>query len=256
LTREALSLASSFKVPDIAYRWQWQLGRLLQAQAEKKRQSQNADPEAITAYTSAFNTLQSLRSDLVTINPEVQFNFRDSVEPLYRELVELLLRNKPSQENLKQARNVIEALQLAELDDFFREACVDAKPQQIDRVVDFTEPRTAVFYAIILKNNLQVILKLPEPNKSYQEQKLLYFFIQISQKEVEKTLEILQKYLRNPTRFNDVETLSQQVYNWLIRPFEADLQNSQVKTLVFVLDGLLRNIPMTILYDGQSMLSL
>jgi CHAT domain-containing protein len=44
---------------------------------------------------------------------------------------------------------------------------------------------------------------------------------------------------------------SQQVYNWLIRPAEADLVRSQVKTLVFVPDGPLRNIPMGALHDGK-----
>ncbi len=48
--------------------------------------------------------------------------------------------------------------------------------------------------------------------------------------------------------------LSQQVYDWLIRPAEADLQASQIKTLVFVLDGSLRNIPMAALHDGNQYL--
>jgi CHAT domain-containing protein len=48
--------------------------------------------------------------------------------------------------------------------------------------------------------------------------------------------------------------LSQQVYDWLIRPIEADLQGTQVKTLVFVLDGFLRNIPMAALHDGEEYL--
>jgi CHAT domain-containing protein len=38
----------------------------------------------------------------------------------------------------------------------------------------------------------------------------------------------------------------------LIEPLEQDLENSsEVKTLVFVLDGVLRNIPMSVLYDGK-----
>jgi tetratricopeptide (TPR) repeat protein len=46
------------------------------------------------------------------------------------------------------------------------------------------------------------------------------------------------------------------VYSWLIRPLEADLQKSpQVSTLVFVLDGELRNIPMSVLHDGQKYLA-
>ena len=51
-----------------------------------------------------------------------------------------------SQENLKQARDVIESLQLAELDNFFRDACLDAKPVKIEEL----DPTAAVFYTIIL----------------------------------------------------------------------------------------------------------
>ena len=43
---------------------------------------------------------------------------------------------------------------------------------------------------------------------------------------------------------------AQKVYDWLIRPFEADLQ-PQIKTLVFVQDGILRSIPMGALHDGE-----
>jgi len=41
------------------------------------------------SYTEAVNNLKSLRSDLVAINPDVQFSFRDEVEPVYRQLVDL-----------------------------------------------------------------------------------------------------------------------------------------------------------------------
>ncbi len=44
---------------------------------------------------------------------------------------------------------------------------------------------------------------------------------------------------------------SQEVYEWLIRPIESDLQNSGVKNLVFVLDGTLQSIPISALYDQQ-----
>ena len=91
-----------------------------------RRDGEEKDIEgAIAAYTAAFNTLQSVRNDLVPISRDGQFDFRDRVEPVYRELVDLLLQGeKPSQGDLKQAGNVIETLQVAELDNFFRDACV------------------------------------------------------------------------------------------------------------------------------------
>ncbi len=157
LTQQALILAQTINASDIAYRWQWQLGRLLKAQGNITG--------AIANYTQAISTLQSLRSDLVAINPDVQFSFRESVEPVYRELVELRLRQtgtiEPSQENLKQARKTIESLQLAELDNFFRSACLQPRVE-IDKLVDQDNTTAAaVIYAIILPQQLEIIVKLP-----------------------------------------------------------------------------------------------
>lgn len=251
LTQQALLLAQSINAPDIAYRWQWQLGRLLKAQGERKG--------AIAAYETAVDTLQSLRSDLVAINPDVQFSFREGVEPVYRELVDLLLQPPPpppyqggeqggvSQENLQKARKTIESLQLAELDNFFREACLNAKAEEIDRVVDQEALTSAVFYPIILKDRLEVIIKLPN-------QGLRHYTAIVPQSEVEKTLEQLRQQLTEPDAIAEVKSLSQQVYDWLIKPTLADLAQNDIKTLVFVLDGSLRNVPMAALYDGKQYL--
>ena len=46
----------------------------------------------------------------------------------------------------------------------------------------------------------------------------------------------------------------QQINDWLITPVEAELANSNIKTLVFIPDGALRNIPMSVLHDGQQYL--
>lgn len=245
LTRQALLLAQAINAPDIAYRWQWQLGRLLKAQGD--------NPAAIAAYTEAFNTLQSLRGDLVATNPDVQFSFRDEVEPVYRQLVGLLLQSegasKPTQQNLAQARVVIESLQLAELANFFREACVDANSVVLDKIVDQDDPTAAVLYPIILEDRLEVILKLP------RQQNLRHYTVHnIPRSEVEKTLEQLRQNLTEPDAIRAVRSLSQQVHRWLIQPAEAELDKNGIKTLAFVLDGPLRNIPMAALHDGKQYL--
>ena len=244
LTQQALLKAQAINAKDIAYRWQWQLGRLLRDRGNIQ--------EAIAAYTEAVSTLKSLRSDLVAINPDVQFSFRESVEPVYRQLVELLLHSvgtkTPNQQNLTQARTLIESLQLAELDNFFRIACLSAQPVLIDSVIDKENPTAAVIYPIILADRLEVILKLP------QQPKLHHYATSVPQSKVEDTLEQLRQNLEKPYTAPEAKSLSQQVYNWLIQPAEADLVQSRVETLVFVLDGSLRNIPMAALYDGEQYL--
>ncbi len=242
LTQQALFLAQTSNAPEISYRWQWQLGRLLKAQGDIKG--------AIAAYDAAVDTLQSLRSDLVAVNQNVQFTFRDSVEPVYRQSVELLLQSQQGQPDgkvLEKARQRIEALQLAELDNFFREACLQGQKVLIDKVVDQDNPTAAILYPIILENKLQVIVKIPKkPLRVYGRE--------ISQGEVEKTLSELRQNLVKPSAIKAFKTQSQQVYNWLIQPIESELQASGVNTLVFVLDGALRNIPPTVLYDGKQYL--
>ncbi|MEQ9553706.1 MAG: CHAT domain-containing protein [Coleofasciculus sp. G3-WIS-01] len=234
-TEQALRLAQAIQAPDIAYRFSWQLGRLLNAQGNTQG--------AIAAYTEAVDILQGLRQDLVAISPDVQFAFTETVEPVYRQLVNLLLptgEENPSQDNLVQARNVIESLKLVELENFFREACLNPQPQSIDQV----DPTAAVIYPILLPNHLAVILSLPG-------QPLSYYETQLAQAEVESTLERFRQLLSSKLPSRDRLLLSEQVYDWLIRPIETHLTANGIKTLVFVPDSGLQNIPMAALYDGN-----
>ncbi|GAB4459160.1 MAG: hypothetical protein OHK0037_04070 [Elainellaceae cyanobacterium] len=240
LTQQALNLAQQIAAADIAYRWQWQLGRLHRAQGDKTG--------AIAAYSQAVQSLQAIRGDLVAINRDVQFSFRESVEPVYRQLVDLLLDPQnpaPDLERLVQARDVIEGLQVAELDNFFREACLDTQ-SQLDRVVDLSALPAAVLYTIVLPDRIEIILKQPQ-------QPLRRYTAPVTQETVERVSEDLLRELRDrayPSREGMV--LSQQVYDWLIRPVAERLTENQ--TLVFVLDGALRNVPMAALYDGSQYL--
>ncbi|NET57179.1 MAG: CHAT domain-containing protein [Symploca sp. SIO2E6] len=235
LTEKALFIIQDRDASDLAYQWQWQLGRIVKAQGKPE--------QAIIAYTQSVKSLKSIRSDLVGVNSNIRFSFKESVEPVYRELAELLLQSKPSQANLQQAREVIEDLQLAELDNFFRDACLNTTPQSIDDI----DSTAAIFYTIILDNSLEVIVALPG-------QKLHHYTTNLSQAEIEDTLTKLRASLaskRERIFDNKRFSLSQIVYNWLISPIEADLAANNIENLVFVLDGGLRNISLAALHDGN-----
>ena len=233
ITQQALIKAESIDAQDIAYQWHWQIGRILEKQSNI--------PGATTAYGRAYNALNSLRGDLVAINADVQFSFRESVEPLYRQYVDLLLQSDKQQNNLLQARNVIESLQLAEINNFFRSPCVQPRVE-IDKLVEKKES-TAVIYPIILDNRLAIITRLPGQDKIYRHT------TKITKDKLENTVEQLQTYLPNVSRVSEVQENAQNLYNWIIKPIESNLEN--IENLVFVLDGSLRNIPMALLYDKQ-----
>lgn len=236
LTQQALVLAQTIRASDMVYQWQWQLGQLLGMRGDQAA--------AIAAYTDAFNTLQILRNDLAGASLNVQFAFQErSVEPVYRQLVELLLQAEPSQQNLKQALSVIEALQLAELENLLRCSLQVAELSTIEPTLD---PTAAVIYPILLHDRLEVILSLPN-------QPLHHYSTQLpTDQSIDDLLATLRETLQKSNQSGPgFLSLSQQIYRWLIQPLETNLERHNIQTLVFVLDGALRNIPMAALHDGQ-----
>jgi CHAT domain-containing protein len=254
LTERALQLAPTAEYPEIAYRWNAQLGKILAAQDKRDN--------ALTAYEASFNTIKSLRSDLATT----------PVEPIFREYISLLMEEEPSPPQLTQARDVLESLQIVKLDNFFRDPCSQVAEEPV--IIDDVDAQAAVIYPILLQNRLEVILTLPgKPLRHYTtpnltKEKVDNVIKQLrrrsltnpgfaeairgargnpqAQTEIAKIKKTQQESLQE-----DILPLASEIYSWLVEPAEEDLKASGVKTLVFVLDGSLRNIPMSLLYDQK-----
>ncbi|MGD1866522.1 MAG: CHAT domain-containing protein [Phormidesmis sp.] len=233
LAQRALSLSQGDNAQDMAYRWQQQLG--------KAYHQQGKDEDAIASYTRAVETLGKVRRDLLATNVDVQYSFRETVEPVYRELVSLLLLpEEPSQEALFQAREVVEELQLAEMENYFRSACIDSASASIDKL----DTEAAVLYPIVLPDRVEVVMSLPG-------QRLQHYRTWQSEEETNQVIGRLYRYL-NPILSEERRlSLSKEIYDWLITPAEAKLSENDIHTLVFVLDGQFRRIPMSALYDGE-----
>lgn len=235
LTEQALIKAQTVRATDLAGQWQWQLGRVHLA-----RQQQ---PAALDAYEAAISTLTNNRRDLLALDRNIQTSFQADVEPVYRQFVDLLLqspdRNNPAR--LQQAMEAIDTLQRVELENFLRcdLASIVSLAQQ-PLAAD-----TALIYPIILRDRIEVIVRLPGGQIQRHTTRL-------PQQQVEATLAQLRVELEKSYLSKDVHALSQQVYNWMIRPVEAEL--AQIKTLVFVLDGSFRDLPMAALHDGSQYL--
>ncbi|MGF1535648.1 MAG: CHAT domain-containing protein [Elainellaceae cyanobacterium] len=261
LLQQALQL-SQVGAPDLAYRWQWRLAQLYVKAGNRQK--------AIAAYDNTLKTLSGLQGDLATTSPELRFSFRDSIEPIHREYVSLLLASQPSTAELEAARQAIESLQLAELNNFFREACLDASAVQIDRV----DQRAAVVYPIVLDERFDVIVSLPQDqtpdqtkatdNVASDSRILLHHTVlpddgRLDAREAANSLRILAE--TPPSQVFDAQTQeqefkrqAQQFYQWMIEPFEAELAARETETLVFVLDSGLRSLPVSALFDGNQFL--
>jgi CHAT domain-containing protein len=242
LTEQALVIAESLPAPDLAYRLHWQLGSIL-AQIDPQ------DARAIVAYQQAVRHLKTLRNDLNASEADLQFSFRDSVEPVYRELVDLLLKNgdRAIADRLTVARDLIESLQVAELENYLRQGCLDTYTVPLDKI----DRSATIVYPIILPDRIATIAAIPG-------QPLRYYSRSIPEAEVKNLVKGLRTKLDNYEFYAPQERAfqaqSQQVYDLLIAPISKDLRKYNPKTLVFVLDGVLRNIPMSMLYDGKKYL--
>ena len=170
---------------------------------------------------------------------------------MYFELADLLLQRSASvpddsqrQGYLIEARNTVELLKGAELQDYFQDDCVaalKAKTTGIDKLA----PHTAALYPIILPDRLELLVSLPDGMKRYTTP--------VDGDRVTGEIRIFRRLLEKKTT-HEYLPHAQQLYDWIIRPIEAELKRQDVKTLVIVPDTALRTVPMAALYDGKQFL--
>ena len=243
LSRRALFLAQQANAPESLYRWHWQLGRLL---AAKK-----ATTEAIASYQQAVLVLSGIRFDMAHGYATGGGSFRDAVGPIFFELVDLLLATAPDpsdgsayQARLREARATLEQLKAAELRDYFRDECVDAVQAKVQSLDDVARS-AVVIYPVVLPDRLELLLTFP----SGLRRATVPVGAEALTAEVRQLRALLEKHTTQQFLPH-----AKQLYDWLVRPFAAELAGLGTDTLVFVPDGPLRTIPMSALHDGERFL--
>ena len=243
LTRRATFAAQHVNAPESLYRWEWQTGRLLK--------KVGTIDDAIGSYRRAVRTLQSIRPELSVSYGAPQTSFRETMGPVYFELVDLLLQRGASLQDrdqvgpyLIEARETIELFKAAELRDYFRDDCVDTALSKIT-TLDVVAQTAVVIYPILLADRTELLLSLPSGLKRLS--------VPVGAEALTEEVRQLRRKLEKRTT-REYLPHAQKLYDWLIRPLEADLAASPIDTLVFVPDGALRTIPMTALHDGKQFL--
>ncbi len=243
LTRRAILAAQQVNAPESLYRWQWQAGRLL-----KKL---GAVDDAIASYRRAVYTLQAIRQELSIRYGSQATSYRETVGPVYFELVDLLLQRAATGRNheeiapyLVEARETVELFKVAELRDYFRDDCVDTALSKVTKL-DVVSQTAVVVYPILLPDRIELLVSLPSGLKRVS--------VPVG---IERLTQEVRQFRRRLEKRTTREYLphAQQLYDWLIRPLEADFKAAGIDTLVFVPDGPLRTIPMAALHDGKQFL--
>jgi CHAT domain-containing protein len=243
LTQQAVLAAQRVDAPVALYRWYWQTGRLLNAQGNTEA--------AITAYQNAVSILRTIRQDLTTGYGGAGVSFRETVGPVYFELADLLLQRSgqisdPAQvkQHLVDARDAVESLKGAELEDYFQDDCV-ARLRAKTTGIDQLAPQTAAIYPIILPDRTELLLSTPQGLKR--------FTAKVDADTLTKEVRTFRQLLEKRTTHQYLPH-AQKLYGWIIGPLESELARQNIDTLVIVPDGPLRTIPMAALYDGKQFL--
>jgi CHAT domain-containing protein len=237
LNGQAIQAAREVDAHDLLLELEWRQGRLCR---DLKRM-----PEALAAYQRAVDHIEAIRQDIPVEYQNGRSSFRETLEPVYMGLADLLLAQaaRETGENkaplLRHARETLELVKQSELEDFFGARC--AVQTSRATLLESVEARTAVIYPIILPERLELLVSVGGEIQQYTRP--------VTADSLRFAALALAKSLRNG--YGDVKTHARQLHDWLIVPIEAGLRRHRVQTLVIVPDGVLRLIPLAALHDGE-----
>ena len=107
-------------------------------------------------------------------------------------------------------------------------------------------PNAILLYPLILDDRLElIILNANTPP--------LRRTVPIKREQLNRLISDLHAELKD-SGSEDVKQTSQKLYNILIKPFESELSQLKINTIVYAPDGQLRYIPLASLYDGKQWL--
>ena len=105
---------------------------------------------------------------------------------------------------------------------------------------------SVLFYPLVLDDRLELVLftrNAPPIHKT----------VPISKTALEATVANFRREITNTTS-NAIQKPAQQLYQWLIEPIAAELEQNSIQTLIYAPDGQMRYVPLSALYDGKQWL--
>lgn len=230
---KALTLAQLVDDNELAYEWSWQIARIYKERGQFD--------QAISTYSSTLQYLDQVRATLVSANADLQFNYTESIEPVYHEYLELLLAS-PSPD-LHLVLQTHQQLQLAELENYLKCGKLEVASVDSGQHTDIS----GKIHIFKLNNQIEVILQT-------QDGKLVRHRPDLET--VEQGLFNLLTHLEDNQFHNISEFRLQQktqvLYEQLIGPIQQYLPESG--TLAFNLDSHFQNLPVSLLHDGNDYL--
>jgi filamentous hemagglutinin family protein len=236
LTRIALQLASG-TADDARYPWFQQEARLLRAAGRHD--------EAVAASRNAIAELEQHRPETRWHYGSHEKSFRSVYMDLVSGLLDMADHGSSSQALLSEARTTVERFKQTELRNYFHDECVAAL-ESAETVLDEVDDHTAIVYPILLPDRTELLVSHGGLIRRHT--------VPVPGDAVVADARALRRHLENRTT-NEFLPPAQRLYEVLVSPYLAELADAEVSTLVFVPDGALHGIPMSVLHDGQHFLA-
>jgi len=250
--------------------------------------AQQKQPEmAIAFLKQSVNVRESIRQSIRMLPREDRAAYKQSISYTYRNLAKLLLEEG----RINEAIQILDLLKVQELQDYLRDVKGNERtalgitlfaPEQtvinteikslinsstltaqlkqattqqqgnlstsrslLANVQQFGD-QAALFYPLLFEDRLFLVLL---PAKSAP----ILRSITIKPEEFTKLLQDFRADLQDSSSF-DVRESSKHLYQYLIKPIEADLKSANIELLIYAPDGQMRYIPLAALYDGKQWL--
>lgn len=230
-------------LPELAYRWYWQLGRLL-------RKQQKID-DARTAYDNAIQQLKFIHRALLDKD---NIDFDKDIIPVYIDLADLLVEQaldiknyEEQQQLLKKSKEVLEQLAEHELRNYLQiDDCEALYPKEEEDTRKLTEKSkiekgTAVLYSIMrTEESLKFLLQVDND----------FYPIAVSE-EIIGEIGLFHKKCADIEGKSDCQSLGKTLYLYFIEPLEAKLQDYDIKKVIIVPNGELKKIPFSALFNAK-----
>ena len=107
------------------------------------------------------------------------------------------------------------------------------------------QQNAVLLYPLILDDRIELILTTPDSPPIRRT-------VQVPKQQLNETIAAFRSALQDRT--SDAKLPAQQLYNWLIKPLEAELKAADAETIIYAPDAQLRYIPLAALHDGEQWL--
>jgi CHAT domain-containing protein len=240
---------------------------------EERSRTSLIDVGVILTLISTLSRSSSGTTQTIDLSPEIA-EIRGNISRLYL----LLARQYLIQDQIYEACSAIDNSLVAEHESYLRKRLAPINPvssdcnaQDLSRISQITNSPTGIIYPVISADGLEILF-VP-PNRSPREtakakllkslglntaqgadsanQPLSRVVRGTNEQVLEDTVKDFVVNLQDPTSV-DYMRQAPQLYDWLIRPIEKEIEASGVETLVFVMDGALRVVPPAAFYDDKS----